>query len=60
MSTDFQNKAVRHASLYKSSNLESTASVTTNKGSQRIEASQEIAFTYRLKCENLNLASTVF
>lgn len=58
MSTDFQNKAVRHASLF--TNLvtqKSTASVTTNKDSQRIEASKGIVFTHRLKSQDLTLVS---
>lgn len=59
MSTDFQNKAVRHASLFTNQvTQKSTASVTTNKDSQRIEAGKGIAFTHRLKSKDLTLAST--
>ena len=58
MSTDFQNKAARHASLFTNQGTQkSAASITTNQDSQKIEASKGIAFTHRLKSKDLTLAS---
>lgn len=59
MSTDFYHKAVRCASLFTNQvTQKSTASITTNKGSQRIEASKGILFTCSLQSKYLTLAST--